>query len=436
PQLVQYPADTRNHFLLAEIGRGVNSVVYKALYVEMDSVETEFVALKCIDLNRSRTDLHGVPCEAQTMSRLSHPNALGAYCSFTSGHSLWVVMPFMCEGSLGSIMSSSLPDGFSEPCIAVILQETLRGLAYLHMQGQLHRDIKAGNILIDSNGTVKLADFGVSASLYEATVGTAVAMVAEVAGTPYWMAPEVVHSRAGYTFKADIWSFGITALELAHGRPPLSHLPPSKSLMMKMTKQFRFWDHRQKRWNSKEFSESFKNMVGWCLDQDPSKRPSADQLLKHPFFRNCNGPEFLLGVPSVDQRHRLEARLQSSKEEAGNEDEEFPGRRISGWNFNKDHFELDPVFEQVRFGGKTIIPDNRVSLKPSSPGKATEGGQREVGPSRQDGVPQVEEVEDKQVERLKMELENTQIKNFHLDLELDLLRSQLRIANSLIADAL
>ncbi|KAK7310299.1 hypothetical protein RJT34_07726 [Clitoria ternatea] len=131
-----------------------------------------------------------------------------------------------------------------------------------------------------SNGSVKLVDFGVSASIYDSATchpsssssSSSSSLFTDVAGTPYWMAPEVIHSHTGYSFKADIWSFGITALELAHGRPPLSHLPPSKSMMLKITKRFMFSDFDYKCGNGtgKKFSKAFKDMVASCLDQDPS----------------------------------------------------------------------------------------------------------------------------------------------------------------------
>ncbi|KAM7489373.1 hypothetical protein LguiB_026857 [Lonicera macranthoides] len=106
--------------------------------------------------------------KAKTMSLLSHPNILKALCSFMVDHRLWVVMPFMYADSLQSIIASIFPNGLSEPCITIILKETLITLSYLHDQGHIHRDIKAGNILLDSNGSIKLADFGVSTSIYEA----------------------------------------------------------------------------------------------------------------------------------------------------------------------------------------------------------------------------------------------------------------------------
>ncbi|KAL2463711.1 Serine/threonine-protein kinase BLUS1 [Forsythia ovata] len=375
----QYPLDSNCYKILDQIGKGVSAIVYKAICLPIDS---SVVAIKAIDLEKLKEDFDNVRREAKTMTLLSHPNILPAHCSFTVDTRLWVVMPFMSGGSLQSIISSSFPDGLSEYCIATVLKETLSALSYLHGQGHLHRDIKAGNILIDSNGSVKLADFGVSASIYESNLPygsssssfSSSMMLTDVAGTPYWMAPEVIHSHTGYSFKADIWSFGITALELAHGRPPLSHLPPSKSLIMKITKRFRFSDYEKtKDTKNKKFSKAFKDMVGLCLDQDPSKRPSAEKLLKHSFFKNSKGPDFLVktllqGLPTVEKRFKemkTQMPLSLNKTDEEDDDEsvsENPKqRRISGWNFNEEGFKLDPVFpsdhRQVTFGGETIIKD-------------------------------------------------------------------------------
>lgn len=387
----QYPLDSNCYKILEEIGRGVSAIVYKAICIPMNS---SVVAIKAIDLEKSRADFDNVRREAKTMTLLCHPNILKAHCSFTVESCLWVVMPFMSGGSLQSIIATSYPDGLSEPCIATILKEILSGLSYLHGQGHLHRDIKAGNILVDSNGSVKLADFGVSASIYESnwSCGSAGSsssssrMFTDVTGTPYWMAPEVILSHTGYGLKADIWSFGITALELAHGRPPLSHLPPSKSLMMKITKRFRFSDHYDKTKDSKnkKFSRSFKDMVGLCLDHDPLKRPTAEKLLKHPFFKNCKGPDFLVknvlqGLPAVEQRFKgakIHGLISLSRSDDDEEEDDsssshnvMKSRRISGWNFNEEGFELEPVFpsdqkeaddtvaKQVRFGGESIIQE-------------------------------------------------------------------------------
>ncbi|XP_073013550.1 serine/threonine-protein kinase BLUS1 [Typha latifolia] len=377
-----YPLDSKSYKLLCEVGSGVSAVVYKAACLPMDSA---IVAIKSIDLERSRANLDDVRREAKAMALLSHPNILRAHCSFTVDSNLWVVMPFMAAGSLHSIISSSYPDGLPEQCIAVVLKEVLHALSYLHGQGHIHRDIKAGNILVDTDGSIKLADFGVSASIYESQPSNASIHVSltsssffnDMAGTPYWMAPEVIHSHVGYGIKADIWSFGITALELAHGRPPLSHLPLSKSLMMRITNRLRIEDAHDKNnkdIKKKKFSKAFKDMVASCLSHDPSKRPSADKLLRHPFFKNCKSPDYLVKnvlqvVPSVEERNKSTTSItKCSNIEIDHKDVEsmsplIKHRRVSGWNFNEDGLELDPIYPsyqgQEKMENKVVVHDQK-----------------------------------------------------------------------------
>ncbi|KAJ4881236.1 Serine/threonine-protein kinase BLUS1 [Raphanus sativus] len=351
---LEFPLEAEAYEIICKIGVGVSASVYKAVCIPMNST---VVAIKAIDLDRSRADFDSLRRETKTMSLLSHPNILNAYCSFTVDRCLWVVMPFMSCGSLHSIVSSSFPEGLPENCISVFLKETLNAISYLHDQGHLHRDIKAGNILVDSDGSVKLADFGVSASIYEPVTtssGTTSSSLrlTDIAGTPYWMAPEVVHSHTGYGFKADIWSFGITALELAHGRPPLSHLPPLKSLLMKITKRFHFNDYEinTSGCGKKKFSKAFREMVGLCLEQDPAKRPSAEKLLKHPFFRNCKGVDFVvknvLQCLSNTEQMFIESQvlIKGVEDDEEGDEEILKKRRISGWNFREDDLQLSPVF--------------------------------------------------------------------------------------------
>ncbi|XP_065863131.1 serine/threonine-protein kinase BLUS1 [Euphorbia lathyris] len=463
----QFPLDSNSYKILDEIGVGVSAIVYKALCIPLNST---LVAIKSIDLDQSRSDFDNIRWETKTMTLLSHPNILKAHCSFTVGRRLWVVMPFMSAGSFQSIISSSFPEGLSEPCIAVVLKETLNALSYLHQQGHLHRDIKSGNILMDSNGRIKLADFGVSASIYESNIGGSSTLsssssrlrLTDVAGTPYWMAPEVIHSHTGYSFKADIWSFGITALELAHGCPPLSHLPLSKSLIMKITKRFRFSDyekHKKKKEKGKKFSKAFKDMVASCLDQDPSKRPSAEKLLKHPFFKNCKGVDLLVknvlqGLPSVEDRFKQGKTFNVEEEddiEGESGDEIVKIRRISGWNFNEKDFNLDPVFppeltddsilKQVQFGGETVIHEMKSESGESSPG----GGGISIDNEKMLGGlitlrgsldeqrqavsnlivvfgGEAEKTEGEVIEKLKVELEKERQKNIELEMELEFLK--------------
>ncbi|EEE57951.1 hypothetical protein OsJ_08681 [Oryza sativa Japonica Group] len=281
--------------------------------------------------------------EAQTMILIDQPNVMKAHCSFTNNHSLWVVMPYMAGGSCLHIMKSVYPDGFEEAVIATVLREVLKGLEYLHHHGHIHRDVKAGNILVDSRGVVKLGDFGVSACLFDS--GDRQRARNTFVGTPCWMAPEVMEQLHGYDFKADIWSFGITALELAHGHAPFSKFPPMKVLLMTLQNAPPGLDYER----DKKFSRHFKQMVAMCLVKDPSKRPTAKKLLKQPFFKQARSSDFisrklLEGLPGLGARYlalkeKDEVLLSQKKMPDGQKEEisqdEYK-RGISSWNFDMD----------------------------------------------------------------------------------------------------
>ncbi|OMO74319.1 hypothetical protein CCACVL1_16810 [Corchorus capsularis] len=219
------PADYR---FLEVIGDGATATVYKAMHIPTGNV----VAVKVLDLDRCNNgNLDNIRRETQTMNLIQHANIIRSHCSFVVGRNLWVVMEFMSEGSCYQRMKIGYPDGIEESAIKSILKETLKALNYLHKQGHIHRDVKAGNILLDKNGAVKLADFGVSACMFDS--GDRQRCRNTFVGTPCWMAPEVMQEPggSGYDYKADIWSFGITALELAHGHAPFSDYPPMKQKM-------------------------------------------------------------------------------------------------------------------------------------------------------------------------------------------------------------
>ncbi|KAG8075889.1 hypothetical protein GUJ93_ZPchr0006g43748 [Zizania palustris] len=341
------------------------------------------IAIKVLDLEKCNNDLDGIRQEVQTMSLIDHPNLLRAYCSFTNGHQLWVVMPYMAAGSALHIMKTSFPDGFEEPVIATFLWEVLKALVYLHSQGHIHRDVKAGNILIDTNGAVKLADFGVSACMFD--TGNRQRARNTFVGTPCWMAPEVMQQLHGYDYKADIWSFGITALELAHGHAPFSKYPPMKVLLMTLQNAPPGLDYER----DKRFSKSFKDLVATCLVKDPHKRPSSEKLLKHSFFKHARAAEFLArsildSLPPLGERFRAlkgkEADLLVSNKLGSESKEQLSQkeyiRGISGWNFNLEdlknaaaliestngtcHLDLDGVSNKVKDGLQEVYnePEN------------------------------------------------------------------------------
>ncbi|GFP99724.1 serine/threonine-protein kinase fray2 [Phtheirospermum japonicum] len=300
------------------------------------------------------------------MILIDHPNLVRAHCSFTAGHNLWVVMPYMAGGSCLHIMKSAFPEGFEEPVIATLLREVLKALVYLHHHGHIHRDVKAGNILIDSDGAVKLADFGVAACMYD--TGDRQRSRNTFVGTPCWMAPEVMQQLHGYDFKADIWSFGITALELAHGHAPFSKYPPMKVLLMTLQNAPPGLDYER----DKRFSKSFKEMVAACLVKDPKKRPTSEKLLKHAFFKHARSNEYLdrtilNGLSPLGERFRMLKAKEADmlvQNKASYEDKEQLSqqeyiRGVSAWNFNLEdlkneaaHIQDDLMSEDSSVSGK------------------------------------------------------------------------------------
>ncbi|TKY47944.1 Serine/threonine-protein kinase fray2 [Spatholobus suberectus] len=338
-QSQSYSANPADYKLLEEVGCGASATVYRAIYLPFN----QLVAIKCLDLDRCNINLDDLRREAQTMSLIDHPNVMRAYCSFAVERSLWVVMPFMDEGSCLHLMKIAYTDGFEEDAIGSTLKETLKALHYLHQHGHIHRDVKAGNILLDSNGAVKLADFGVAACLFDA--GDRHRSRNTFVGTPCWMAPEVLQPEGGYNSKADIWSFGITALELAHGHAPFSKYPPMKVLLMTIQNAPPGLDYDR----DKKFSKSFKEMVAMCLVKDQTKRPSAEKLLKHSFFKHAKPPELSVKKLFADLPplwNRVKAlqlkdaaqlavkKMPSAEEEAISQSQYQRG--VSTWNFDID----------------------------------------------------------------------------------------------------
>ncbi|GJQ10369.1 hypothetical protein GpartN1_g2160.t1 [Galdieria partita] len=250
--------------LIEKIGQGSFGEVYRAL----EKATGKPVAIKLIDLEDAKGDIEEFRREIRILSQLNNPYIVEYYNSFLSGSFLWMVMEYLEGGSIKELIAATGP--LSEDAAAICLREMLLALSYFHKEGRLHRDIKAANILLSSEGHVKLADFGVSEQVTK-TMRKRNTFV----GTPFWMAPEVIEASY-YDQKADIWSFGITALEMVYGRPPWADTHPMKALFL-ITKS----DPPRL---SDEFSEEFKDFICQCLQKDPEKRKNAESLLQHPFI--------------------------------------------------------------------------------------------------------------------------------------------------------
>ncbi|THH17398.1 hypothetical protein EW146_g3393 [Bondarzewia mesenterica] len=315
------------------IGFGASSTVYTAIHHPPHSRSPSVpCALKVLDLDTLPPgSLRLLRRETQLMSLSKHPNVLRVRGSWMDGHKLYIALRLMNAGSAADVMRYGWPGGMEEEVVRCILKQALQGLNYLHINGFIHRDVKAANLLIDDDGTVLLGDLGVAAPLqdddqsslkrpdrsYYATpldsaprrprAGKRHSFV----GTPCWMAPELIAGKH-YDASADIWSFGITALELAQGRAPYSR-ESSHTVLLRTVQDAPPTLDREG--GVHKYSRAFKDMVESCLVKDPSKRPTAEHLLQTPFFKNAKKKSSLVGSILMHER-QMDCRPSSSASSA------------------------------------------------------------------------------------------------------------------------
>uniref|UniRef100_H2ZXF2 non-specific serine/threonine protein kinase n=1 Tax=Latimeria chalumnae TaxID=7897 RepID=H2ZXF2_LATCH len=293
--------------ITGELGDGAFGKVFKA----QNKTSGVLAAAKVIE-TMSKDELEDYVVEIDILASCDHQNIVKLLDALYWDSKLWILIEFCPGGAVDAVMLE-LERGLSEPQIRVICKQTLQSLEYLHNNNVIHRDLKAGNILLTLEGDVKLADFGVSAKN-----ATSTQRRASFIGTPYWMAPEVVICETSkdtpYDYKADIWSLGITLIEMAEMEPPHHELNPMR-VLLKITKAEPPTLRTPKRWSS-----DFKDFLKKALEKNVEARWSANQLLQHPFVADITDNKPLRELIAEAKAEVMEE-IEEGKEEEEDEEE-------------------------------------------------------------------------------------------------------------------
>lgn len=363
-KLKQYfsEGDPDEIFILEEeIASGSFGAVYKGRHFQTG----KHYAVKIITPEEDEV-LEDFMVEISVLKRCKHENIVGFYGSWLKGEELFIAME-LCEGGAVSDIFSICQEPLTESQIAIVSRETLKAVVYLHSLGIIHRDIKGANILLTNSGDIKLVDFGVSAELKKPGERRNTLI-----GTPYWMAPEVVANKTGnqpYGIESDLWSLGITLIELAEMNPPLHEIHPMKALMMIPMRDPPTFQQPDK------WSKEFRDFVNICLMKQPEKRKTAEEMLSHPFITRAKGREVLVDL--INKRKKAEAAQMEDNDDDSDssdsdlDDDDTPGNR--GSSASEGHSFGSPFISPIGTPTNSIPVEGTPPASPS-PGKRVNDG--------------------------------------------------------------
>jgi len=309
---IEKEVETTEYYLEGTLGQGAFGSVYKGRYRKREKSggespprlqDGDYVAIKVIDLEEKEGDMTAINQEIMALVQGKACQQLTTYyASRVYGTKLWIIMEYVSGGSIRQLVKASKKKGkrgISQENIAVVVREVLLGLVYLAVDSKFHRDIKAANILVTKRGEVKLADFGATRQLSETQKRSKTFI-----GTPHWMAPETLMDD-GYDSKADIWSLGITCLEMAHGEPPWAKVPALQLVNRIVMAPAPALD-------KDNWSKDFHEFVTHCLQKDPKQRPTLNQLLATGFCQNA-GPKVIFDSATDDDTESKDTNTSSDE---------------------------------------------------------------------------------------------------------------------------
>uniref|UniRef100_A0A6I8PYL6 non-specific serine/threonine protein kinase n=1 Tax=Xenopus tropicalis TaxID=8364 RepID=A0A6I8PYL6_XENTR len=358
--------------IVGELGDGAFGKVYKA-----QNKETGILAAAKVIDTKSEDELEDYMVEIDILASCDHPHIVKLLDAFYYENNLWILIEFCAGGAVDAVMLE-LERALTEPQIRVVCKQTLEALVYLHESKIIHRDLKAGNILLTLDGDVKLADFGVSAKNTR-TLQRRDSFI----GTPYWMAPEVVMCETSkdrpYDFKADVWSLGVTLIEMAQIEPPHHELNPMR-VLLKIAKSEPPTLAQPSRW-SPEFNDYLKK----CLEKNVDARWTTTQLLQHPFVSvvNSNKPlRELIAEAKAEVLEEVEDAKEDEEEDEGESSLPVPDKRASSDlsiasleddKLSQNTSTLEPVSEQVV---PTVVENQVIDQESEAKVKKEEGDKK------------------------------------------------------------